>query len=288
MTQTNYTKTYHVSMIETCTYKKVLPESLLGKYVFLETGSASQIANVVNPEAFHDIIQILDRFTLTAQLLLTKGGSRGPIPRLIDCAFGSRGWIEARVDLYKRAYLFPGQNAPTVQNDPLGKRANEVLISETYQQGYSVDNVKDRIALDVEWNPKDGNLDRDFSAYRAWHQEGLIDVAVLITRVQEDTRRLAKTIWNDFITRHPEHCRKAQPVEYGTSTTANFEKARERVLRGDLGTCPILVIGIGENTWDGKPWDGRKAQYIKSKGFLALVDSFEDTPLDPTYDIISI
>lgn len=275
-------------MIETYTYQRVFPQTVLGKYRFLEIGSAAQIASVVDKGAFNDVVDVLEGFNLTSQLLLTKGGSRGPIPRLIDGAFESRGWIEARVDLYKRAFLFPGQNSPTVENDPLGARANEVLISETYQQGYSVDNVKDRMALDVEWNPKDGNLDRDFSAYRAWHQEGLIDAAVLITRIQEDTKKLAKQVWDEFIERNPQHRGKTQPVEYGTTTTANFEKARERVLRGDLGTCPILVIGIGEQAWDGLPWDGRKVQYVKDEGFLALVDSFGEIPPGITYELVSI
>lgn len=263
-------------MIETNTYLRVLPQSILEKYSFLETASAAQIANVVDREAFQDVIDVLEKFSLTSQLLLTKGGSRGPIPRLIDEAFGSRGWIEARVDLYKRAFLFPGHNISAVEDDPLGERANEVLISETYQQGYSVDNVKDRLALDVEWNPKDGNLDRDFAAYRAWHQEGLIDAAVLITRVQEDTKKLAKYIWDDFVERNPHHHKDKQPVEYGTTTTANFEKAKERILRGDLGTCPILMIGIGEQTWDGIPWDGRKVKYFKDDGKMYLVSAFED------------
>ena len=94
-------------MIETKTYLQTLPESILRKYEFLETGSATQIASVVNPSAFEDILDVLDSFVLTSRLLLTKGGSRGPIPRLIDGAFEQRGWIEARVDLYKRAFLFP-------------------------------------------------------------------------------------------------------------------------------------------------------------------------------------
>lgn len=263
-------------MIETNTYLKVLPKSILEKYQFLETGSATQIASVVSPAAFADIVEVLDAFELTSRLLLTKGGSRGPIPRLIDGAFGRRGWIEARVDLYKRAFLFPGQNAASVENNPTGTRANEYLISETYQRGYSVDNVKARIALDVEWNPKDGNLDRDFSAYRAWHEEGLIDAAFLITRVHEDTKRITNKAWADFIAAHPEFEDKAQTVDFSTTTTANFEKAKERVLRGDLGTCPILIIGISEATWDGKAWDGKKVFYNKADGNMYYVNAFGD------------
>ena len=275
-------------MIETHTYIDSLPPSVLEKYEFLETGSAARIALATNPQAFQDIVDVLESFILTSQLLLTKGGSRGPIPRLIDGAFESRGWVEARVDLFKRAYLFPGQNALTVEGDPMGPRANRHLISETYQQGYSVDNVRDRIALDVEWNPKDGNLDRDFSAYRAWHQEGLIDAAFLITRMQDDTKRLARAAWEEFARVDLRAAGESQPVDYGTTTTANFEKARERVLRGDLGTCPILVIGIGEKTWDGVPWDGKKVQYLKDRGQMFLVDSFDRSPAPTLYGTVEL
>ena len=262
-------------MIETATYKDVFPQDILDRYTFMETGSAAKIAASVCPSETGDIIDVLRNFVLSSRLLLTKGGNRGPIPILIDGAFERRGWIEARVDLYKRAFMFPGQNAQTVKDNPLGEVANEHLVSETYQQGYSVDNVKGRVALDVEWNPKDGNLDRDFSAYRAWHNEGLIDVAVLITRIHEETRIITDNAWDQFISANPEFAGSKQTVEYRTTTTANFEKAKERVLRGDLGTCPILVVGIGKKTWDGKPWDGMAIKYDKNLGKLAVVNAFQ-------------
>lgn len=262
-------------MIETFTYRDFFPAEVLQRYTFMETGSASAIAKSVCPHEYQDIEEVLSRFFLTSQLLLTKGGSRGPIPRIIDGAFSARGWMEARVDLYKRAYLFPGQNMDSAADDPLGEYASQHVISEIYQQGYSVDNVKGRVALDVEWNPKDGNLDRDFSAYRAWHEEGLIDLCVLITRMHEDTKELADTLWSRFITANPQYKGEKQTVDYRTTTTANFEKARERVLRGDLGTCPILVVGIGKSTWDGVPWDGRSVKYSKSDKKLYLEHTFD-------------
>lgn len=160
-------------------------------------------------------------------------------------------------------------------NDPLGEYANQYVISEVYQQGYSVDNVKGRIALDVEWNPKDGNLDRDFSAYRAWHEEGLIDVCVLFTRMHEDTKELADSIWAAYVKSNPQYKNEKQTVDYRTTTTANYEKARERVLRGDLGTCPILVVGIGKAAWDNIPWDGKSVKYDKETKKLYLEHTFD-------------
>lgn len=273
-------------MIETFTYRNVLPKDVLDRYTFMETGSAARIGEAINPETFQDVIDVLKEFVLTSRLLLTKGGNRGPIPSIIDGAFARRGWIEARVDLYKRAFMFPGHNADSVEDGPFGTRAAEAIVSESYQQGYSVDNVKDRIALDVEWNPKDGNLDRDFAAYRAWHQEGLIDIAILITRMHDETRRITDDAWQDFINRNPKYARKTQTVNYRTTTTANFEKARHRVLRGDLRTCPILMVGIGESTWDGVPWDGKMVHFDSAEGRCSFVDAFDSEA--PTYVYESI
>ena len=267
-------------MMETRTYADLLPADLLDRYEFMETGSATAIAHVTSPDQLTEVIGVLRHFSLTSQMLLTRGGNRGPIPIIIDTAFDILNWYEARVDMYRRAYVFAGSNAEGVKDDPFGDRANKHLISEVYQQGYAVDNLKGRIALDVEWNPKDGNLDRDFSAYRAWHQEGLIDVAILITRMHAETNRITNEAWAEFVSHHPEHERTTQPVSYKTTTTANFEKARERILRGDLGTCPILVVGIGEKTWDGVPWDGRAVRLNKNDGRLYLVDAFGDIDSD--------
>ena len=262
------------SMVETDSYIHTMPSSILRRYKFLETRSATSLAAAVCPDEFADICQVLDQFTLSPQLLLAKGGNRGAIPHLIDEAFEHRGWQEARIDLFRRTYLFRGQNATPVADDPLGERADAHCISDTYQTGYSVDNFKGRVALDVEWNPKDGNLDRDFSAYRAWHEEGVIDVAFLITRVHADTRSLANSAWSNYISMHPQYAGVSQTVDFKTTTTANFEKARERILRGDLGTCPILLIGVGEPTWDGAAWDGRGVFYDKNSKSLYLDSVF--------------
>ncbi|MCB4825330.1 hypothetical protein LHA35_26810, partial [Roseicella sp. GB24] len=43
-----------------------------------------------------------------------------------------------------------------------------------------VDNFKGRVVLDVEWNAKDGNLDRDLASYRSWYEAGVISAGVII------------------------------------------------------------------------------------------------------------
>lgn len=259
-------------MIETATYKQTLDPKLLKRYAFMEAGSATAIMQALHPDAFADIVEVLDTFLLTPQILLTPGGNRGCVPKVLDGSFERRGWIEARVDIYRRAYIFQGNNSQDVQDDPMGSFAEDHLVSETYQRGYAVDNVKDRIALDVEWNPKDGNLDRDFAAYRAWHSEGLIDAAVIITRIHEETRRLVDELWNQFIINNPSTHILKQPVRYDTTTTSNFEKAMPRIKRGDVGSCPILMVGIGREAWNGEQWDGKRAVYDQASNNCVNTD----------------
>lgn len=253
------------------TYEEVLPPTILSRYGIMETGSAAKIIAAICPDELADIIEVLDGFSLTSQLLLSPGGNRGPVPTILDSRFASHGWIEARVDTETKIYLFPGHNAHiSAEENPADYEDN--LTSRFYQRGYSVDNFKGRIALDVEWNPKDGNLDRDFAAYRAWFDTGVIAAAVLVVRMQDATKNLAKTVWDRYVIDHPEHGSKKQLVTYSTTTTANFEKARQRILRGDLGTCPVLVFGVSERTWDGQPWDGRIWHWNSAIKELELVD----------------
>lgn len=111
------------------------------------------------------------------------------------------------------------------------------------------------MALDVEWNAKDGNLDRDLSAYRAWHEAGVISAAVLVTQDRADLKTLAEQIWGDYQSSLPPEDRTAKlPIDLGTSTTTNLEKAALRVRRGVMGTCPLLIVAATRATWNGKPY----------------------------------
>ena len=139
-------------MQETQTYLEVLPQDILDRYQIMETGSAAKIIQAVSGEELADIIEVMRSFILTSKLLLTPGGNRGPIPTTIDSMFDELGWIEARVDIEKKTYFFPGHSA-SVSAEEEPERHEEKLVSRTYQRGYSIDNVKGRLAADVEWNP---------------------------------------------------------------------------------------------------------------------------------------
>ena len=123
------------------------------------------------------------------------------------------------------------------------------------QEGYLVDNFKNRIVLDVEWNAKDGNLDRDLASYRSWFDAGIISAGLIITKDRPSLRALARRIWGDYQLMLPEDERIARlPIDLNTSTVTAFDKAQMRMRRGVMGSCPVLIVAANERTWNGQPY----------------------------------
>lgn len=232
-------------MFETRTYDDplVLPPGIRARWEFLETCSAAAVLRSVCPGEWTDILHVLDNFHLDPAQWLKKGGNRGDIAKIIDDMFAGRGWREIRVDLHTQGILYSKD----------GKEVGRLPTVE--QEGYLVDNFKGRVALDVEWNAKDGNLDRDLSAYRAWHEAGVISAAVLITQDRLSLKTLATELWKEHQKTLPEAERNHKlPIDLNTSTTTNLEKAALRVRRGVMGTCPLLVVAATQATWNGQPY----------------------------------
>lgn len=139
-------------MFETCTYEDpiVLDPKIRARWAFLETSSAAAVLRSVCPSEWKDITQVLAEFALDPRSWLKKGGNRGDIAQQIDGMFGALGWRETRVDLVTQGVLL-SKSLDVIERLPAVE-----------QEGYLVDNFKGRVALDVEWNAKDGNLDRDY------------------------------------------------------------------------------------------------------------------------------
>jgi hypothetical protein len=232
-------------MYETRTYEDdlILRPEIRARWTFVETSSAAAVMRSVSPEEWRDITDVLHRFELDPQQWLYKGGNRGKIPEAINEMFHELGWRETRIDLETRGILI----------DKGGKVVHE--LPPLHQEGYLVDNFKNRIALDVEWNAKDGNLDRDLAAYRAWHDAGVISAAVLITQDRLALKALAEQLWGDYQKTLPENLRCFRlPIDLATSTTTNLEKVKLRLRRGIMGTCPLLIVAATQNTWNKKPY----------------------------------
>jgi hypothetical protein len=222
----------------TDSWQRTFPGPLCDRYQVLETRNAAAILAATNPARFGDLVAVLDRFVLTSDDLTTPGGSESNLAARLNTAFRGQGWRESRVDTVIKLSLVKKRYAAA------GETRDETVETQVTNEGYLVDNVADRVALDVEWNAKDGNLDRDLGAYRALYDAGLIDLAVMITRTHADLRQLAYRLARAAGRPH-----EAANRLLGTTTTTNTTKLLPRLQRGDGGGCPILVIAICASTW---------------------------------------
>ena len=209
----------------TDSYRLQFPEDVLARYEFRETRNAAAILIATNPAELEEIIAALRWFTLTPEDVTGAGGNKSDLAARVDGWFRERGWREGRHDTKIKSVLRLMPYAPA------GETKVEKITTDVANEGYKVDNVKARVALDVEWNAKDGNLDRDIGAYRALYDAGIIDAGVLITRTQSDLRDLARRL-------------DPTSTKFGTTTTTNLGKLEPRLTRGDAGGCPVLAVAI--------------------------------------------
>lgn len=208
----------------TDSYTRVFPADILKRYAFAEVREAAAVLEGTNPAEFRDIIEVLQGFRLVTDDILTAGGNEGDIAKRLNAAFRERGWREVKHDQKVLSTLRKMPYAPA------GERKPEVVESEVTNEGYKVDNVKGGIALDVEWNAKDGNLDRDLGAYATLYALGVIRGAVMITRTVDDLRELGR--------------RLGREKYLSTTTTTNLPKLVPRLTRGSAGGCPVLAVAI--------------------------------------------
>jgi len=206
-------------------YKRYFPAEVLQRYEFRETRNASAILQATNPDELQQIVDTLHWFKLKEADIIDAGGNKSDLAGRLDNKFRESGWREGRHDTQVNSVL------KLMPYKPAGETKVRIAKSEVINEGYKVDNVKARVALDVEWNAKDGNLDRDIGAYRALYESSIIDAGVIITRTHSDLRELALRL-------------NPASTKFKTSTTTNLDKLTPRLTRGDAGGCPILVIAI--------------------------------------------
>lgn len=211
----------------THSFERVVPVDVLARYDFRETRNAAAVLAASNPVAFGEILDVLREFRLIATDITDPGGSESQVPIRLNRAFRDRGWREARYDTHVRSVVRVRPYAP-------GEVATE-QERQSVSLGYLVDNVKDRVALDVEWHAKDGNLDRDVGAYRAFYEGAIIDGGVILTRSFASIRALSIELGRD--------------KGFATTTTTTIEKLADRLSRGDGGGCPILGVAITRRTY---------------------------------------
>jgi Restriction endonuclease BglII len=208
----------------TDSYLQTLPEEVLERYDLREVRNASAVLANTNPTEFEELVGILRDFVLTEEDVLSPGKNEGMIAKRLNRAFRDLGWREGRYATKITSLL------KLMPHRPAGERKPVIRETEVLNEGYKVDNVKGGVALDVEWNAKDGNLDRDVGAYRSLYDAGIISAGVIVTRTMTDLRELG--------------VRLGRPKFLDTTTTTNLNKLEPRMTRGDAGGCPLLAVAI--------------------------------------------
>ena len=208
----------------TTTYERLLPPALLDRYEFREVREAAAICHGTNPQEWRDVIEILESFALIDADITEPGKNEGRVAKRLNEAFRERGWREGRHDeVVSSTLTFMPYRAA-------GEKQPRVVQRDVPQGGYKIDNVKGGIAVDVEWNAKDGNLDRDVGAYARLYDVGMIRAGIIITRTVHDLRELGSRLGRDRF--------------LATTTTTNITKLTPRLTRGSAGGCPVLGVAI--------------------------------------------
>ena len=184
---------------------EAIPSELLDRYQFQEWNHAAAILAGDFPTKWADLLDCLQSFTLKKSVIAIGGGGRSQIPIELDGFLNARGWAEKHFDIGIR-----------------------VDGSEIDIPTHKIDNFKNGVGIEIEWNNKTEFYDRDLNNFRLLHQLRVTSVGVIITRSSElqdlfDGLRIGS--------------------KYGNSTT-HWNKLLPKINGGGAGGCPILAVGI--------------------------------------------
>ncbi len=182
-----------------------IPDDLQELYEVHDYRHAAAILACEFPDECQEVFTALHSFRFTKDQILKSGGNESEIPKAFSTLLRPLGWKEGRL---KAKFMLD----------------DEEVTSDTHK----IDYIKNKIALDLEWNSKDQTFDRDLYAFRAFFDYHRISLGILVTRSQE----------LDSLFKQLGILKK-----YGASTT-HLGKLLPRLRAGRSGGCPVLVFGI--------------------------------------------
>ncbi|HEY5070526.1 MAG TPA: BglII/BstYI family type II restriction endonuclease [Caulobacteraceae bacterium] len=206
--------------------ERFVPAEIRALYEVHEWRNGLAVLSAARPEEWADIKTVLGEFRLRHTEIATPGGRKSLIADRIDGAFKRLGWKEKRFDT-RIAIDGEEHQSPT----------------------HEVDVLKNRVALEVEWNNKDPFYDRDLNNFRLLFDLRVIDVGVIVTRCTE-LQALFVEVGRD-------------KQSYGASTT-HMDKLLPRLEGGGGGGCPVVVFGIRRAAYV----DDRSVPPSRSEGAL--------------------
>src|SRR5438034_711678 len=141
---------------------ELIPEEVRKRYRVEDRDHACAILATDFPNEFKDMCDCLTTFSLKRSAILTPGGGKSLISKEIDKFLSDRGWDEKSFNIEIRVF----QKAMPVPT-------------------YRIDNFKNRVGLEVEWNNKTEFYDRDLNNFRLLKELRVLAVGVIVTRMSE-------------------------------------------------------------------------------------------------------
>lgn len=216
---------------------KWFPPKLRAKYDFYNYNHAAEILSQSFSIEFKELIDALDHFEISVKEIVKKGGNGSPIPPKFNAMLDPLGWEEIRISGDLIIKFFP-RRKDKKNKQPIESSGEKII--HNYIDGHNIDFIKNRVAIDVEWNSKDQTFDRDLFAMRTYYECDIISVGVIITR-SEKLNLVFQQLGDDI------------KDKYGASTTW-MGKLTPRLDSRRHGGCPILAIGIRPECIIG--WEG--------------------------------
>lgn len=182
-----------------------VPEFIRENYEIHEWRHATAVLLKDFPNEWADIMAVLNDFRLLKSHITVGGGNKSNVAEALDYGFGLRGWKEKQFD-------------------------TKILVDEFehHSPTHKVDEYKNNIAVEVEWNNKDPFFDRDLNNFRLLFELRVISVGIIITRTDE-----LQEIFNEL----------GRGSSYGNATT-HMSKLLPKLEGGGGGGCPVLAFGI--------------------------------------------
>jgi hypothetical protein len=189
---------------------ELLPAFIREHYECHEWRHACAVLKNDFAQEWADIIDVLTRFRLNRSLISSPGGRKSKVSEWIDSELYRKGWKEKKFD-------------------------TKIVVDNTALESptHSIDCLKNRVALEIEWNNKDPFYDRDLNNFRLLFDLRAISVGVVITRCDE-----LQEIFDSL----------GRGSSYGASTT-HMSKLLPRISGGGGAGCPILVLGISKKLY---------------------------------------
>lgn len=180
-------------------------------YEIHEWRHASAVLKAEFPAEWDDLVYVLTQFRLLRSYIAKPGGNKSLVANRIDGLFRSRDWEKKKFDI--KITIDKAQHpSPT----------------------HEIDNFKNHIAQETEWNNKDPFFDRDLNNFRLLHQLGVVSVGIIVTRASE-----LQGIFDDL----------GRGKSYGQATT-HMDKLLPKMEGGGAGGCPVLAFGIRRSLYD--------------------------------------